>query len=230
MRLLFRAACPFLLIFVFGSTSFAQKKKDYTQFVNPFIGTGGHGHTYSGAVAPFGMVQLSPDTRLTGWDGCSGYYYTDTVVYGFSHTHLSGTGIADYLDILFMPTTGEPQFKNTDYRSGFKKKNESASPGIYKTFLDKYNIGVELTATKRVGVHRYNYPSTHQANIIIDLQHRDEVLDSWIEVVNDHEIKGFRRSRSWATDQSVYFYAKFSKAFKSYGIARNDTLQQNQSK
>jgi putative alpha-1,2-mannosidase len=220
-----------LAIFAFTIPSSAQKKKnDYAALVNPFIGTGGHGHTFPGAVVPFGMVQLSPDTRLTGWDGCSGYHYTDTVVYGFSHTHLSGTGIPDYCDVLFMPTTGQPQFKNTNYMSGFKKKNESASPGYYKTRLDKYNIGVELTATKRVGVHRYDYPRTDQANIIIDLQHRDEVLDSWIEVVNDHEIRGFRRSRSWAQNQYVYFYAKFSKPFKSYGIALNDQLQQGQSK
>ncbi|QEC74415.1 hypothetical protein FSB76_00035 [Mucilaginibacter ginsenosidivorax] len=166
---------------------------------------------------PFGMVQLSPDTRLEGWDGCSGYHYTDTVVYGFSHTHLSGTGIPDYCDVLFMPTTGEPQFKNTEYRSGFKKKNEIATPGYYKTLLDKYNIGVELTATTRVGVHRYSYPSTEKANIIIDLQHRDEVLDSWIEVVNDHEVRGYRKSKSWANNQQVYFYAKFSKHLKPMG-------------
>ena len=231
MRLLFRAALFFLFISCFASISSAQKKKnDYAKLINPFIGTGGHGHTYPGAVVPFGMVQLSPDTRLGGWDGCSGYYFTDTLVYGFSHTHLSGTGVADYCDILFTPTTGEPQFKNTDYRSGFKKKNESASPGYYKTKLDKYNIDVELTATKRVGVHLYDYPKTQQANIIIDLQHRDQVLDSWIEVVNDHEIRGFRRSKSWASDQSVYFYGKFSKPFKSYGIARNDLLQPGRSK
>jgi len=224
--------CLFLSFFALAISlpSFAQKKKDYTQLVNPFIGTGGHGHTYPGAVVPFGMVQLSPDTRLTGWDGCSGYYYTDTVVYGFSHTHLSGTGIADYCDVLFMPTTGEARFKNTGYQSGFKKKNEIATPGYYKTHLDKYNIDVELTASTRVGVHRYNFPKTDQANIIIDLLHRDEVLDSWIEVVNNHEIRGFRRSRSWAQDQSLYFYAKFSKPFKTYGIAANDTLQQGKSK
>jgi putative alpha-1,2-mannosidase len=218
----------FITINIF--TSSAQHKKDYTALVNPFIGTGGHGHTYPGAVMPFGMVQLSPDTRLTGWDGCSGYYYTDTTVYGFSHTHLSGTGIADYCDVLFMPTTGQPQFKNTEYSSGFKKKNEQASPGYYKTHLDKYNIDAELTATTRVGVHRYTFPKTNEANIIIDLQHRDEVLDSWVEVVNDHEIRGFRRSKSWAADQSVYFYAKFSKPFKTYGIAVNDTLQPGKNK
>jgi putative alpha-1,2-mannosidase len=223
------------LLLVITSTASAQKvqkkkEKDYAQVVDPFIGTGGHGHTYPGAVVPFGMVQLSPDTRLTGWDACSGYHYTDTVVYGFSHTHLSGTGDLDYCDVLFMPTTGEPQFKNTDYRSGFKKKNEEATPGYYKTLLDKYNISVELTATTRVGVHRYNFPSTPNANIIIDLQHRDEVLDSWIEVVNDHEIRGFRKSGSWAADQQVYFYAKFSKPFKTYGIASNDQLQQGKNK
>ena len=229
MRPLFRSITSFAFILVTLST-FAQRKKDYTQFVDPFIGTGGHGHTYPGAVVPFGMVQLSPDTRLTGWDGCSGYYYTDTLVYGFSHTHLSGTGIADYCDVLFMPTTGEPQFKNTDYLSGFKKKNEVATPGYYKTHLDKYNIDVELTASTRAGVHRYSFPKTDEANIIIDLQHRDVVLDSWIEVVNDHEIRGFRRSKAWATDQSLYFYAKFSKPFKTYGIASDDQLQQGQSK
>jgi putative alpha-1,2-mannosidase len=209
----------------------AQKKKsDLTRFVDPFIGTGGHGHTYPGAVAPFGMVQLSPDTRLEGWDGVSGYHYTDSVIYGFSHTHLSGTGIADLCDVLFMPTTGQPQLKNTAYRSPFQKKNESASPGYYATLLDKYNINVALTATTRVGVHKYDYHDAGEGNIIIDLQHRDEVLDSWIEVINDHEIRGFRRSKSWATDQHLYFYAKFSKPFKAYGIALNDQVQQGQNK
>ena len=208
----------------------AQTKKDYTRLVDPFIGTGGHGHTYPGAVRPFGMVQLSPDTRYDGWDACSGYFYTDTTVYGFSHTHLSGTGIPDYCDVLFMPTVGQPQFLNKQSSSGFKKKNESATPGYYKTFLDKYKIGVELTATTRVGVHRYIYPTTHEANIIIDLQPRDSVRDSWIEVVNDHEIRGFRRSSGWADDQYVYFYAKFSKPFKSYGIAVNDKLEPGKNK
>jgi putative alpha-1,2-mannosidase len=223
-------AAFFSLLLLTALPAFAQRKKDYTPLVNPFIGTGGHGHTYPGAVVPFGMVQLSPDTHLTGWDGCSGYYCTDTLVYGFSHTHLSGTGVADYCDVLFMPTVGKPQFKNTEYRSGFQKKNEVAVPGYYKTHLDKYNIDAELTSTTRVGVHRYTFPKTGEANIIIDLQHRDEVLDSWIEVVNDHELRGFRRSSSWAEDQSVYFYAKFSKPFKTYGIALNDSLQQGQNR
>jgi len=136
----------FITFFVLAGVlpAVAQRKKDYTQFVDPFIGTGGHGHTYPGAVVPFGMVQLSPDTRLTGWDGCSGYYYTDTLVYGFSHTHLSGTGIADYCDVLFMPTTGDPKLKNTEYLSGFKKKNEIAMPGYYKTHPDCRNVYTSL--------------------------------------------------------------------------------------
>ncbi|PTQ94808.1 putative alpha-1,2-mannosidase [Mucilaginibacter yixingensis] len=208
----------------------AQKKIDNTPSVNVFIGTGGHGHTYPGPSMPFGMVQLSPDTRLEGWDGCSGYHYTDSLVYGFSHTHLSGTGCSDYGDILFMPTTGEPKLLNTEYRSSFRKKYESGSPGYYKTRLDKYNVNVELTATPRVGVHHYDYPNTPQANIIIDLKHRDEVRDAWIEVVNDHEVRGFRRSKGWAEDQYVYFYARFSKPFKTYGVALNDQVQQGKTK
>ncbi|RZJ16006.1 MAG: hypothetical protein EON51_18445, partial [Acinetobacter sp.] len=113
----------------------AQTKRDYNQFVNPFIGTGGHGHTYPGPALPFGMIQPGPDTRLEGWDGCSGYHYTDNTIYGFSQTHLSGTGIPDYCDFLFMPTVGKPQFINTQYASPFQKKNEKASTGYYSTFL-----------------------------------------------------------------------------------------------
>ncbi|WP_345952514.1 GH92 family glycosyl hydrolase [Mucilaginibacter sp. PAMB04168] len=221
----FLTTCLLLTFFAFGASA-QKKKKDYTPLVNPFIGTGGHGHTFPGATVPFGMVQLSPDTRLEGWDGCSGYHYTDSTVYGFSHTHLSGTGIADYCDILFMPTTGLPKLQNTAYKSGFKKANEEASPGYYKTILDKYKVEVELTATTRAGLHKYTYPSTNQANIIIDLKHRDKVLNSWIEVVNDHEIRGFRQSQSWAQNQYIYFHAKFSKPFKTYGLAANDVLQQ----
>lgn len=206
-------------------TVFAQKSTDLSRWVNPFIGTGGHGHTYPGPILPFGMVQLSPDTRLSGWDGCSGYHYSDSIVYGFSHTHLSGTGVSDYGDILFMPTTGKPQFKNADYSSSFQKKNEKASAGFYQTVLDKYQIKVSLTSTLRAGLHQYEYPATAEANIIIDLQHRDEVLESWIEVVNDREIRGFRRSNAWATDQPIYFHAKFNKPFKRYGIALNDIIQ-----
>src|ERR1700750_363669 len=109
----------------------ASQTSDFTNWVNPFIGTGGHGHTFPGTTLPFGMVQLSPDTRTDNWDGSSGYHYSDDVIYGFSHTHLSGTGIPDYCDILFMPFTGQVQWDNKAYRSKFSHKNEKASPGYY---------------------------------------------------------------------------------------------------
>ncbi len=205
-------------------------KKDLAKYVNPFIGTGGHGHTYPGASLPFGMVQLSPDTRLEGWDGCSGYHYSDDVVYGFSHTHLSGTGVPDYADILIMPTVGEIKLNNgvdspdEGYASRFSHKNEKASPGFYSTYLDDYGIQVELTATKRAGFYKYTFPAGNESNIIIDLKHRDKVVNSWFRVVSNTEIEGFRRSTAWANDQYIYFVAKFSKPFKNFGIAEDDKL------
>ncbi len=185
--------------------------------INPFIGTGGHGHTFPGAIVPFGMIQLSPDTRLTGWDGCSAYHYTDNTVYGFSHTHLSGTGVSDYGDILLMPTIGEVRLHNgaddkPGYRSSFLKKNEIAKAGYYKTRLEDYKVDVELTATKRAGFHRYTFSEgTEKGNLIIDLQHRDEVLKAGFKVVNEAEVEGFRLSNAWAKEQHVYFVAQFSK-------------------
>ena len=205
--------------------SFAQTKKDFTAYVNPFIGTGGHGHTYPGPAMPFGMIQPGPDTRLDGWDGCSGYHYSDSIIYGFSQTHLSGTGIEDYCDFLFMPTTGKPQFLNKEYASAFQKKNEKASPGYYTTFLDKYKIKAEITTTKRAGLYKFTFPKTNEANIIIDLKHRDKVLESWVEIVNDREIKGYRKSSAWAKGQELYFHVRYNKPFKSYGIAVDDVLQ-----
>jgi predicted alpha-1,2-mannosidase len=226
---------PVLFLFLFSCTDSSKNKsnqesegssKDLTQFVNPFIGTGGHGHTYPGATLPFGMVQLSPDTRLEGWDGCSGYHYSDSVVYGFSHTHLSGTGVPDYGDILFMPTTGKIQFANGDdnpdngYASRFSHEKEIASPGFYKTHLDDYNIDVELSTSKRVGFHKYTFASSDQANIIIDLLHRDKVIVAGITKVSDTEIEGFRRSTAWANDQVIYFVAEFSKPFQHFQIEK----------
>ncbi len=158
--------------------------RDLTSFVDPFVGTGGHGHTFPGATLPFGMVQLSPDTRLSGWDGCSGYHYSDHIIYGFSHTHLSGTGISDYGDILLMPTVGDIHFEanagapDKGYASEFSHKNEIARPGYYSVKLDDDKIFVELTATNRVGFHRYSFPKSDRANVILDLSHRDRVLES----------------------------------------------------
>jgi putative alpha-1,2-mannosidase len=209
----------FLIIFavVVGSSAYAQKK-DYTRWVNPFIGTGGHGHTFPGATMPFGMVQLSPDTRIDNWDGSSGYHYSDDIIYGFSHTHLSGTGIPDGCDILFMPTVGEPQFyakagdKSVNgYASKFSHVNEKTEPGYYSVKLDDDGILAEMTATKRVGFHRYTFPVTEQANLILDLKWRDKWLQTDISVDGPNRtIEGVRRSSSWAKNQTVYFVAKFS--------------------
>lgn len=216
------------------ATSVAQN--DYASKVNPFIGTGGHGHTYPGASAPFGMVQLSPDTRLDGWDGCSGYHYSDSVIYGFSHTHLSGTGVSDYGDILLMPIVTEKKynvFDNNEYSSKFSHANESATAGYYSVTLDKFNIKVELTATQRAGLHRYTFPKTKKATVVIDLKHRDEVLDSYLVVVNDSTLKGLRRSKAWAVDQYVYFYIRFSKPFKNMTFTSDDkviVISENQGK
>src|SRR4026209_2868616 len=179
----------FLCLLILAPQVFAQR--DLTRYVNPFIGTGGHGHTFPGAIVPFGMVQLSPDTRLTGWDGCSGYHYSDSRIYGFSHTHLSGTGISDYGDILLIPTVGR------DYSGRFQHRNETASPGYYSVKLDDENILVELTTTARVGMHRYTFPATDDANIVIDLAHRDKVLDSDLRVTSKTTVVGWRRSQAW---------------------------------
>ncbi|GAB4324202.1 MAG: hypothetical protein Kow00127_16890 [Bacteroidales bacterium] len=185
--------------------------------VDPFIGTGGHGHTYPGAVVPFGMVQLSPDTRLEGWDGCSGYHYSDTIVYGFSHTHLSGTGVADYADLLLMPMDTFPLLNNgaEDYRKGyadrFSHDNEVARPGYYSTWLEEEQIRVELTATPRCGFHRYTFQEPGRHFVIIDLAHRDRVISSVVRIVNAYEIEGWRRSSSWAADQQLFFVLRFSK-------------------
>ncbi|MCY7330055.1 MAG: glycoside hydrolase family 92 protein, partial [Saprospiraceae bacterium] len=187
-------------------------------FVNPFIGTGGHGHTYPGATAPFGLVQLSPDTRLNpqDWDGCSGYHYADSTIYGFSHTHLSGTGVADYCDLLFMPFTGGARLEPEEYATHFSKKNEHAEAGYYSVLLDRDQILCEMTATERVGVHRYTFPANQmKGNLVIDLRQRDSVLDAHMEVINDREIAGYRISTGWAKEQHVYFVARFSTPFFS---------------
>ncbi|MDR0660227.1 MAG: GH92 family glycosyl hydrolase [Prevotellaceae bacterium] len=208
-----------------------QKKEELYKLVNPLIGTAAHGHTFPGAIAPFGMVQLSPDTRLDSWDGCSGYHYSDNIIYGFSHTHLSGTGCLDYGDILLMPTTGEPTLSNEisdgntakSYPSKFQHKNEMAEAGYYSVIIDDYNIKAELTATERTGYHKYRYPSS-TGNIIIDLKHRDKVLGSSIKIVSDTEIEGYRRSQSWAADQHLYFIIHLSQPINRYGISLNDAM------
>ena len=147
-----------------------DQKRLPSDYVNPFVGTGGHGHTYPGASMPFGMVQLSPDTRLEGWDGCSAYHYSDTVIYGFSHTHLSGTGCSDYGDILLMPVTGRTELDHYGFRSAFLKSSEKARPGYYKVYLQKPGVKAELTTTLRTGMHRYEFKNPAGAGVVLDLR------------------------------------------------------------
>lgn len=207
--------CICLLATACGENELFERAPIYC--VDPFIGTGGHGHTHPGATMPFGMVQLGPDTRLDGWDGCSGYHYSDDVIYGFSHTHLSGTGVSDYGDILFMPARGEVNFDNGHnagpehgYASRFQKSKESASPGYYAVHLDEPDMEVELTASLRAGVQRYT--SAHgNFHVIVDLEHRDELLDHELTLNAENELTGFRISRSWAKRQQVYFATRFSR-------------------
>ncbi|MBL0177008.1 MAG: GH92 family glycosyl hydrolase [Ignavibacteria bacterium] len=210
------------LAIVFLCAVFAPARaQDALGFVNPFIGTGGHGHTFPGATRPFGMVQLSPDTRVEGWDACGGYHYSDSSILGFSHTHLSGTGVPDYGDILLMPTVGKLTLRPGDarapgsgYRSRFSHREETASPGFYAVRLLDPNIRVELTATERTGFHRYSFPKAKQAHIVVDLRHGlgpDVVTESELRILNQNELAGFRRSTGWAKDQRVYFVMRVSK-------------------
>ena len=210
--------------------TFAGEIKSPYLYVDPLIGTDGFGHTYPGVCLPFGMVQLSPDTRTSGWENCSGYHFSNPTIIGFSHTHLSGTGAMDLGDILLMPTTGPVQTVAGDeadpssgYRSAYRHDTERARPGYYTVFLDDYAIRVELTVTERAGFHRYTFPRSDDAHVIIDLLHGlgDRVLDSEIQITSDTEIVGFRRSTGWADDQRVYFAARFSKPFDSFGTVLN---------
>ena len=222
MKLHFYSFILIIFLIISCDTNFviskAKKDKELISYVNPFIGTGGHGHTYPGATMPFGMMQLSPDTRLEGWDGCSGYHYSDTEIYGFSHTHLSGTGVSDYGDILLMPTNKQVFNNGADGKEGYKSKfshdKEIAEPGFYKVHLDDTNIDVKLTVSKRSGIHSYQFPSAENQFVILDLLHRDKVLDAKIIKISDTEIVGYRFSEAWASDQRLYFVIKTSHSFK----------------
>lgn len=198
-------------------------------YVDPFIGTGGHGHTYPGASAPFGMMQLSPDTRYEGWDGCSGYHYSDSIIYGFSHTHLSGTGVPDYCDLLIVPQSGTPKTTpgyvdpTKGYGDRFSHKQENASPGFYEVKLLGQQINVRLTVTERAGFHEYTFLNKKGKKfILIDLDHRDKLHSQNIKIHNKKTISGFRVSESWASNQHFYFHLELSVPFeKSRVIDKN---------
>lgn len=216
----------FFLLFTFAVTA---QQTQFSKYVNPFIGTGGHGHTFPGATVPYGMVQLSPDTRIDGsWDGCSGYHYDDSIIYGFSHTHLNGTGCSDYGDIMLMPTMGKPSFNPKEYSSSFKHGNEKASAGFYSVKLDKHNIDVRLTSSTRVGFHEYTFNEAGQANIILDLNHRDKLLEGRIRIIDNKTIEVLRRSEAWAKDQYVYARIEFDKPLKIANVKSNGTTSTNQ--
>ncbi|WP_108866212.1 GH92 family glycosyl hydrolase [Aquimarina aquimarini] len=224
-------------------------KVDFTQYVNPFIGTSKMGHTYPGATAPFGMVQVSPQTnfeKMFHKDGkynketyeyCAGYQYRDTTIIGFSHTNLSGTGHSDLGDFLIMPTTGDlilDPIKTKDESKGFystfSHDEESASPGYYKVKLSDYNITAEVTATERVGFHQYTFPETKDAHILLDLvynvyHHDDKNVWTFIRVENDSLITGYRQTTGWARTKKVFFAMQFSKPFTSYGHKKYDAVK-----
>ena len=224
-----------LLVAVGLATSSCSRQEtcnDYTQYVNVFIGTGGHGHTYPGAVVPHGAIQPSPDTRIYGWDACSGYYYNDSTINGFSHTHLSGTGCCDLGDVLIMPTVGEQDITQEEergqtkaYASAFSHEREKAEPGYYSVMLDRYGIKAEITSTTRGAIHRWTFPKSEDAGVIVDLDYSldDQTnIGMQLEVISDTEVVGHKMTKYWAFDQYINFYAKFSKPF-TYTIV-DDTV------
>jgi len=207
------------LLLLISTFTFAQ---NYEQYVNPMIGTGGHGHTFPGATVPFGMVQLSPDTRIDGsWDGCSGYHFDDSTIYGFSHTHLNGTGVSDFGDIMLMPTMGKPSLNNQDYSSKFSHKNEKASAGFYSVKLDKHSIDVRLTTSTRVGFHEYTFNKSGQANIVLDLNHRDYLIMGEVRIIDEKTIEVMRNSSAWAKEQRIYARIEFSQPMKITQVNNN---------
>jgi predicted alpha-1,2-mannosidase len=206
--------------------------EDLTRYVKIAIGTGGHGHTYPGATVPFGMVQLSPDTYNDGWDWCSGYHHSDSSIMGFSHTHLSGTGASDMLDILLMPGTGPSKIfpgsrtnPGEGYRSRFSHDEEIAEPGYYSVILRDYKIHAELSATERAGIHRYTFPQSDSSHFILDLFHgygNAPILWANLKVIGNDTIVGGRSVKGWAPGREIYFAMKFSKPFKSFQVVAED--------
>lgn len=203
--------------------------EDLTRYVDPFIGTGGHGHTFPGACTPFGMVQVSPDNDHYGWDWSSGYHYSNDTISGFSHTHLSGTGVGDLLDIALLPTTVElqPDTINRDnafmrkYMATFSHGNETASPGYYKVRFTNSDIVAELTATQRCAMHRYTFSESNNASVILDLFHQynyDNPVETFIEVTSNKKASGYRHSKGWAAKQKMFFALEFSKPFYDYEL------------
>ncbi len=208
----------------------SDEGKDLKKYVDPFIGTGFHGHTYPGAVLPFGRVQLSPDTRLNGWDASSGYHYSDSTIYGFSHTHLSGTGIGDMGDILFLPYTGDV---DESPLATFSHADEEAYPGYYQVTLQPWDVKCELTTTLRTGWHKYTYPQGSTPGLMIDLAHilqetwGNSVIEGSLKVVDDRTIEGYRMTKGWAAKDPVWFRAEFNAPFAVEKIVIDEEILPN---
>ncbi len=206
----------------------AQEQELLTDYVDTSIGTGGHGHVFMGASVPFGMVQLGPTSIPTTWDWCSGYHDSDSTVIGFSHTHLEGTGIGDLFDVTLMPVMGDVTYaRGTEDQPGsglwsYAERSKQVSvPGYYSVPLTRNGILAELTATNRVGVHRYTFPKGKDAAIVIDLQNGgcwDSTTGTEMKAVGNNRIEGYRYSKGWANNQRVYFVAEFSRPFKSFEL------------
>ncbi len=196
---------------------------DYTRWVDPKIGSGGHGHVFVGASVPFGLVQVGPTSIPKTWDWCSGYHDSDSTVIGFSHTHLSGTGIGDLFDVTVMPVVGPVTYargREDEPESGLwsyaDRTAEQVEPGYYSVPLLRYGVRAEMTATERVGLHRYTFPASDEAALVLDLENGgcwDKVTDDGVEVLGDRTLRGWRHSSGWARDQEVYFYLECSKPF-----------------
>lgn len=209
-----------------GCSTFLLAQK-LTQFVDPFLGTGGHGHVYPGATVPFGMVQLSPDNGQEGWDWCAGYHYSSNTIAGFSHTHLSGTGIGDWCDISVLPLTDTNFARFKQIRLPFSHKNEQARPGFYQVKLGN-GVNCSLTATERVGFHQYEFPQA-KGWLRFDMGFAinwDKTTDGFLQIVNENTLVGYRYSTGWAKGQKVYFAAHFSEPIAKY-IFIDDSLKTN---
>ncbi len=209
-----------------------NKESNYTQYIDPYIGTGYHGHVFIGAHVPFGAVQVGPTNYIRGWDWCSGYHYSDSIMTGFSQTHLSGTGIGDLGDILISPYTGEIKLSpgtiehpEEGYASKYSHKHENAKAGYYSVDLLKYNIKAELTATERTAFHKYTYPANSDAHIAINLDLGigwDRPIKSSLSLLNDSTITGYRFSSGWAKDQRIYYAIRISKPIQDIKLFRQN--------
>ncbi len=232
--------------FLFLASLLTAQERDFTRYVNPFIGTDRMGHTFPGAVAPFGLVQLSPDTDTIPYDAngaynrrvyeyCAGYQYRDPTIVGFSHTHFSGTGHSDLGDFLVMPTAGALRLNpgteadpDAGYRSRFRHESEQARPGYYRVRLDDHAVTAELTATGSTGFHRYTFERSGEAHVILDLTHGiynypDKNVWTFVRVENDRLVTGWRQTSGWARTRMLYFAMEFDRPFTSYGHAKSDS-------